>query len=146
MGTHVCETVNRQTSQVGPPESAQNRLKQTVLNVSWSLIGAEGRARQNYGPAQVDAKELPRQSQKALNFLTFVAHSTLGHPFVGRPSFPETVKKQWFYHVLCAQDGPILCPQKEHQKSKNERRAAMQHGSTPAQNETSGTLLARHIL
>ena len=72
MGTHLCSTINRQTSQVGPPEDAQNILKHTVLEISWSLIGAESRTRQKNGPAQVDAKELPRRSQKTFIFQPFV--------------------------------------------------------------------------
>ena len=61
-------SINRQMSQVGPPENAKNRLKYSVWEVFWSLIGAERRARPKNGPAQVDVKELPRRSHKTLIF------------------------------------------------------------------------------
>ena len=77
-------SINRQMSQVGPPKNAQNHLKYNVLDVSWSLIGAERRARQKNGPAQVDVKELPRRSHKALIFQPRFANFVLRDPLGGR--------------------------------------------------------------
>ena len=122
MGTHLCSTINRQTSQVGPPEDAQNILKHTVLEISWSLIGAESRTRQKNGPAQVDAKELPRRSQKTLISNHLFANSVLRNPLSGRSRyalhFENNKKGIGCINIVDVLTGAMVDLPKEHPKSK----------------------------
>ena len=121
-------SINRQKSQVGLPKNAQNHLKYTVLDVSWSLIGAERRARQKNGPAQVDVKELPRRSHKTLIFQPFFANFVLQDPLGGRSRhvlhFENKQKGSGFIDVSDALTEAMLDHPKGRPKLKNDCRAA----------------------
>ena len=121
-------SINRQTSQVGLPKNAQNHLKYTVLDVSWSLIGVERRARQKNGPAQEDAKELPRRSQKTFIFQPLFANVVLRDPLGGRSRcvlhFEHKQKGIGFIDVSDTIAEAMLDHPKGHPKLKNEYRAA----------------------